>query len=396
MKIAVLFTRLGPYHQARLRAAGRLCELTAIELSAVDTTYAWEMVDGAVGFNRLTLFSEVGFHELPISAMRNALWAALDQNKPDCVAIPGWAEVPALLALQWCHRHKIPTILMSDSQEIDEPRVWWREWIKTRIVKQFSAGLVAGISHIAYLKMLGFYRQQVFPGYDVVDNQHFSSGADCTRTNAMQHRLELGLPVNYFLNSSRFIEKKNLFRLLDAYSQYLEAAGSGAWHLVIIGDGHLRPELEAKIRLAGLTAHVHMPGFKQYDELPSYYALAGAYIQASTTEQWGLVVNEAMASGLPVLVSDRCGCATDLVQEGVNGYTFDPFDVSQLAQMMTVMSADQSGNQSMGQASRKIIENWTPETFAKNLIKAADAAILQPLPKSSILDQAILKGLIHR
>ena len=102
--------------------------------------------------------------------------------------------------------------------------------------------------------------------------------------------------------------------------------------------------------------------------MPAYYGLASAFVHASTTEQWGLVVNEAMASGLPVLVSNRCGCAPDLVQEGVNGFTFDPYNVEQLAQLMLKISAFQTFSLStFGAASRRIIADWGPERFASGL-----------------------------
>ncbi len=159
----------------------------------------------------------------------------------------------------------------------------------------------------------------------------------------------------YFLASNRFIEKKNLPRLIEAYAGYREKAEKlkpeilkskisacqnvsvsdfTPWDLVLLGDGALRPDLCRLISDLRLQDSVLLPGFIQYPELPTFYAHAGAFIHASTTEQWGLVVNEAMASGLPVLVSNRCGCAQDLVQEGVNGFTFDPYDVEQLAQLM--------------------------------------------------------------
>ena len=109
---------------------------------------------------------------------------------------------------------------------------------------------------------------------------------------------------------------------------------SAPWSLVLLGDGPLKSDLCRLISDLRLDACVHLPGFKQYHELPVYYGLASAFVHASTTEQWGLVVNEAMASGLPVLVSNRCGCAQDLVKEGVNGFTFDPCNVEQLAQLM--------------------------------------------------------------
>ena len=102
-----------------------------------------------------------------------------------------------------------------------------------------------------------------------------------------------------------------------------------------------RAEVEEAISRLSVEGSVHLVGAQSYGDVPAYYALAGAFVHASTTEQWGLVVNEAMASGLPVLVSNRCGCAPDLVQEGVNGFTFDPCNVEELAQLMLKISAFQ-------------------------------------------------------
>jgi glycosyltransferase involved in cell wall biosynthesis len=139
---------------------------------------------------------------------------------------------------------------------------------------------------------------------------------------------------------------------------------------------------------------VLLPGFKQYPDLPTYYGLASAFIHASTTEQWGLVVNEAMASGLPVLVSNRCGCAPDLVQEGVNGFTFDPYDVQQLTQLMLRLSTFNSQLSTMAAASRRIIANWGPNRFASGLKAAVDCALAVGPKKASPLDRVILRALI--
>jgi 1,2-diacylglycerol 3-alpha-glucosyltransferase len=107
---------------------------------------------------------------------------------------------------------------------------------------------------------------------------------------------------------------------------------------VLLGDGPLKETLFHQVARMGLTDRVRFPGFKQYDELPIFYGLASAFIHASSSEQWGLVVNEAMASRLPVLVSERCGCAPDLVQNGVNGFTFDPFDIKNITDRMLQLS----------------------------------------------------------
>src|SRR5205807_2078983 len=149
--------------------------------------------------------------------------------------------------------------------------------------------------------------------------------------------------------------KKNLARLLQAYALYRAAAGGASWKLILLGDGTLRADLERLRDELGLGEDVAMPGFKQYHELPSYYGLAGAFVHASTSEQWGLVVNEGMAAGLPVLVSRACGCAADLVRDGVNGFAFDPLDAGALAGLLGHMAGRGDGDlASMGEASRRI------------------------------------------
>jgi glycosyltransferase involved in cell wall biosynthesis len=141
-----------------------------------------------------------------------------------------------------------------------------------------------------------------------------------------------------------------------------------------------------------LQDYVVMPGFKQYSELPIYYGLAKAFVHASTTEQWGLVVNEAMASGLPVLVSSRCGCATDLVTEDVNGFLFDPYDVHGLARrMVDICRLTDAQRSAMGRESKRIIAQWGPERFASGFRAAAEKA-LEVGPKSGGLIERILRG----
>jgi glycosyltransferase involved in cell wall biosynthesis len=149
--------------------------------------------------------------------------------------------------------------------------------------------------------------------------------------------------------------------------------------------------------MLGLDGSVRLPGFVQYDGLRALYARAGAFILPSVSDPWGLVVNEAMAAGLPVLVSNRCGCAPDLVEEGRNGFTFDPYDIEGLARLMLRMSSMSDAERAaMGQASREIIRRWTPETFATNLMKVVEVALAAPRPKATLLDKLLLWALIHR
>jgi glycosyltransferase involved in cell wall biosynthesis len=269
--------------------------------------------------------------------------------------------------------------------------------LKRRIVALGSAALAGGSAQCAYLHALGLREDAVFTGYDAVDNAYFADGAAQVREAAEAQRVRLGLPERFFLASSRFVAKKNLFRLLEAYALYRRRAGPDHWGLVLLGDGELRPAVLSRIAELELAADVRLPGFKQYDELPAYYGLASAFVHASTTEQWGLVVNEAMASGLPVIVSNRCGCAPDLVEHGVNGFTFDPYDIDALGGLIRRVAAmTHERRRAMGRASQRIIADWGPERFADGLMEAVRAALRRPPPRPSWFDRQLLAGLINR
>src|SRR5207249_1610964 len=123
---------------------------------------------------------------------------------------------------------------------------------------------------------------------------------------------------------------------------------------VLLGDGPERAALEAKRSELGLDNAILMPGFKQYDQLPTYYGLADSFIHISSNEPWGLVVNEAMAAGLPVIVSKACGCAFNLVEDGGNGYLVTHDNRDEIADRLTRMDDDTSLRARMAECSSTI------------------------------------------
>jgi len=143
------------------------------------------------------------------------------------------------------------------------------------------------------------------------------------------------------------------------------------------------------------TALSSSPASRAISSCPSY-GLAEAFLHVSTTEQWGLVVNEAMAAGLPVVVSRRCGCAAELVSQGVNGFAIDPYDVAEIADAMYQIAADSCDRATLGQASRRLIARWAPDRFALNLTAAAEAGLAAPRPMPDLLDQLIMWLLTRR
>lgn len=435
MRLAVLFDHLGPYHLARLSAAAKNAKVLALEVRGRSREYAWEPSDSADGFDRVTLLPDGA----PPVDLSPALEEALDSFRPDAVVIPGWSGRAAFLAMSWCLRRRLPAVVMSESTAHDEARQGWRECVKRRYLSLASSALVGGAPHRAYLRQLGLPDDRIFEGYDAVDNDYFA------RESARWRSSDGSLPP-YCLASNRFIEKKNLFRLLDAYALYRtrhhqerrtrnEERTNSPWPLVLLGDGELKPALLAHAAKLGLplaerapwepptkneepgtkneepetkneegrTKHpsasptVFLPGFRQIDELPRFYAHAGAFVHASTTEQWGLVVNEAMACGLPVIVSERCGCAPDLVKAGENGWTIDPFDEEELtAKLHKLASLPEPERALLGDASRRLIAHWGPSKFAEGLHAAARKALASPVRKAGWIDHLLIRILASR
>jgi len=391
MRLAVLFRRIGPYHKVRLEAAGRLGDLWCIEGTGADRTYAWNAVATGRQFQRLTLFPTADSDRMPRREVHRAAAIALDESRPTVVAVPGWQDPLALAAVAWAVRSGCPIILMSDSSESDYKRVWWKEYIKHRIVGCCSAALVAAQPQAAYVAKLGMPSERVFFGYDVVDNDYFAAGADSTRGDAIVLRRSLSLERSFVLSVARFIPEKNLLSAVRAYSSYVEQVGEAAWDWVLCGDGPLKQEIVYLCRQLGVESRVRMPGFIQYDELPTYYGLAELFWQPSVKDCFPLAVNEAMAAGLPVAISRRCGNASTFITEGYNGWTFDPLSEREMTGvLLSAHGLPGPQRKVMGRRSREIIADWGPRRFAQGLEAAVRKAMEVGPPRVTMVDRMLL------
>jgi glycosyltransferase involved in cell wall biosynthesis len=380
MKLAVSFTNFGPYHLARLRAlAGALSarggRLVACETAAEEARYPWRVARAAEPFDWITLLPGAPLEGLPGRRCADAMTAALDRERPDAVAVSGYVRPECLAALAWAKRRGVPAVLMSESQSIDRPRVWWKEAIKARRVRRFDAALVGGPSHRDYLADLGLPADRVAMGYNAVDHDAFAAAADASRRDPAGHPLG-GRP--YFLCVSRFVAEKNLPTLVAAFARYRESApGEAAWDLVLAGGG---PEADALARAIAASGHdgaIHRPGFLQSDALVPWYAHAGAFVLPSLSEPWGLVANEAAACAVPLLISDRCGCARTLVPEppGTAGWTSDPADPDALADRLAQVAAlAPAARAEIGRRARQVAAAWGPHRFASGLLEAVGMA----------------------
>lgn len=394
MRIVLLFRSFGPYHLARLRELARSTTVLAVEFFDVDPDYHWDVGAEKRCLGVQSLMDSRAPTRSGLAAARRRLSEELDRYGPSAVAIPGWSEPLALHALAAAHDREIPAILMSGSRAENAKRNPLAEEVKAQITQLFAAALVAGTPHVEYLKKLGFPEHRIVKGYDVVDNQHFQAGADAARQSSRRDGRIGDLPAHYFFCCARLISLKNLLMLIDAFDRYRRQCPVPPWDLVIAGDGPERRAIEERIAALGLTQAVRLLGHLAYDQLPAAYGLAGVFVMPSKNETWSLVVNEAMAAGLPVLVSHSAGCSGELVEQGVNGYTFDPSDPNGLAQLLIRM-ATSADLVSMGRESQRIISLWGPSRFAEGLMSAANFSC-SSLPRRNALLARVLTGFLAR
>ena len=314
-----------------------------------------------------TLVPDGNWREVGKWQLALLLWKKLNLLTPSVVLIPGYYTLPALAAAVWCKLKGRKAVLMTESGASDHKRVWWREALKRLLILNlFDWAVAGGKAHSDYLRQLKFPANRVAGFYDVVDNSFFQDR--CQTLRALHNASDFGLPAEYFLYVGRLSEEKHTRALLNAYLKY--RVSGGQWALVIVGDGPQLSELRAVAATSRYEGDIYFSGLQPTSQLPNYYAFASAFVLPSIREPWGLVVNEAMAAGLPVMVSNRCGCAEDLVALGENGFTFDPDDENQITDALWQFGkmSPQKLKQ-MGLRSSEVISRFSPKAWAAEVAR---------------------------
>lgn len=374
--VVLLWRNLGPYHIARAKAASQALKRTggrvvAVQLCGREHTRDWQVGINSSFYEIKTLYPDRELTKKTRPSIRR-LTDLLGELQPSHIAVAGYDRPEMRAAMRWGRRNGAGVILMSETKWDDRSRrPWWKRAVIARWLRMTDAALVSGAAATEYMVTMGLRREHIFRQYGVVDNAFFERETATSRERETQPS---GAPEGpYFIACARLIEsRKNISRLLLAYRQYRQRDQHEPWGLVICGDGDDRDFLE-KMVLSHRIDGVIFTGFRQIDELAHWYAHAGCFVHPAVKEAWGLVVNEAMASALPVLVSKRCGCAYDLVREGINGYSFDPYDIEQLATLLDQMASRHAEERiAMGHASSEIISQFGPKQFAEGLCAAID------------------------
>jgi glycosyltransferase involved in cell wall biosynthesis len=314
----------------------------------------------------------------PIS---RGLYKRLKRGRFDALWVHGYASVNSLQAIVAAKRLGVPVLLRAEGWTGDRDRAAWKLAAKAlffRALRPFVAAVLPiGRLNAEYWK---HYLPTVpqFPVPYAVDNAWFAARADAAESqiSALRESLQLapGRPVVLF--ASKLQLRKHAGHLLEAYARLLSETSStsgssavsvaGRPYLLIVGDGEERGRLQAQAAALQLT-DVRFAGFRNQTELPAFFRLADVFVLPSRHEPWGLIVNEAMACGCPVIVSNDVGSHADLVTDGVEGCVYPVGDIAALTAALHRVFATPTNAGAMGQAAKKRIETWSFEEDIRGL-----------------------------
>ena len=271
------------------------------------------------------------------------IYDILRRERFDAFLIFGWNYRSAIQAIRACWRNNVPVLMRGDSQLRTK-----RSWIKSAVkhfpyrwfLPRVDAHLYVGRRNKEYLRHYGVPEERLFFAPHFVDNAFFSARArDAVRAGKhLEFRDEFGIPHNAYVVMfvGKFIPKKRPADFIRASLRVFRSPEGANVHALLVGNGPLHDELE--VLAQSQAKRIHFAGFRNQSELPAVYSAADVLVLPSDgRETWGLAVNEAMACGIPAVVSDAVGCAPDLIEQGKTGYTYPLGDVDALAQRMLSM-----------------------------------------------------------
>ena len=338
--VGILFAQFAAYHVDRCQAvAARLAgryDVIAVEVANRSQTYAWDVSGAVTGARKLTLFPGEDYEAIGPARRLWAQFRALRRCRMVLVGI-GYNE-PDVIALSWLLRLcGVRVVAFSESKVDDFPRRAGLELAKALILAPYSAAIVGAQRHIEYFRYLGFRKRPVLPGYDTVK---------LDRVRAMGGGVLAPDGVRYadrhFIFIGRFVAKKNLSGLVAGYAAYAQVAGPATRRLVLVGAGPHEAAIRAQVEQFGIGALVDFPGFLSAEAVARQLAGSLALVLVSKVEQWGLVVNEALAFGLPAIVSSAVGASDVLVRNLVNGFVIEPGSIQGLATALHAMASDEA------------------------------------------------------
>lgn len=320
--------------------------------------YAWKLLP-----NRNKTRGLLAFFKNSMSAV----YEEFSVIRPDVVIITGWHSLALLQTLWVCMRLHIPRIVRGDSNAM-RYRSLPVKFLHRLLLSTFTAYLSVGIANSDFYHMYGVPATRIFNCRHFVDNRRFREQCAKTAKKRYFFRTNWNIPNDAicFLFVGKLQPVKCIFDLIYALEKV--RATINKIHLLMVGSGELMAD--AKKIVTSLNLPVTFTGFLNQSEITSAYVASDCIVLPSNYETWGLVINEAMACGLPAVVSDRVGCGPDLVESNVTGHVFPFGDIDELADKLTDIARNTAKRKQLGENASARIQEYSVERAIDGTLQA--------------------------
>lgn len=308
-------------------------------------------------------------HDYPLTPQ---IWPLLGRERFDVLVVGGWSLLATQLAILWARVHRVPYLLISENH-FREPRAGWittlKELILPRLVRPAAGQLVTGTLAREHQLHYGARPDTITVFPNTVDIEEFGRRVEALRGRRAEIRAGLGVAEDAVVVTqvSRFIPFKAPDEAVEATAR-ARALTERRLHLVLVGSGPLRAQLERRARELGLD--VTFAGWRSGEALLEAYAATDIFVLLSRRETWGIVVNEAAACGLPLVLTDAVGAAADLLVPGENGELVRSGDVDGQAKAIARLAEDEALRARYGARSRELAAPWGYGPSVESFVEA--------------------------
>lgn len=296
-------------------------------------------------------------------------------HNPKLIYLNGYYDASYWAVIVYAKLKNIKIIIDSESTESSRERFWWKEMLKKIVIPRMDGYLCLGTKATEYIIKLGVKKEKILSSRNIgIANDKVSTLYQDGLSERDSVKKYYNLPQFNFIYAGRFSPIKNLSILVEAFAEVTKKYDN--WGLILSGDGAEKENLKSLVSSNNIERIFFLPSC-EWHEVPARYALADVAILPSLFEPFGFLVNEALVYGMPIIVSNRCGSAFDLIQEGENGYTFNPTKKAELVEKMCLMMNNTLAHKTMGDKGKLLVAPFHPDLICDDIMKAFDT-ILNP------------------
>ena len=301
------------------------------------------------------------------------VWSEIRSGRYDVVWLHGYAYAADVIALVAARTRGLPVFYRSETH-LGLTRSSWKRRLRDRVLaigaRFIDRFLAIGTANRDYYRSLGVPDRKIVDVPYTVDNDRFIAAAQLSEADRVTVRQRFGLapdrPVILF--ASKFIARKHPDTVVKALRRLRDEGVEVS--LLFIGSGEMEAALRSLVLQYNLSDLVAFGGFVNQAELPGVYGASDIFVLPAGNEPWGLIVNEVMCAGLPVIVSSEIGCVPDLVHDGRNGLVMPAGDEASLTAALRRLLRDEKERVSMGQQGLEMIRGWSYEQCRLGLLAA--------------------------